>query len=74
MIFHFKADATFDAENMDDAFVRLATHFLALRAGLADTGLEQTGLIEVKKTDGPGTQVPGERNPHPPEASGPTKE
>ena len=47
MNYRFKADATFEAENIKDAFVKLATHFLALHGGIEKTGLGQTGSMKI---------------------------
>jgi len=49
MIFHLSADASFDAESIDDGFIKLANHFLSLRLGKEDTGLEQSGPIKIQR-------------------------
>jgi len=45
--YRFKADATFEAEDIKDAFVKLATHFLALHGGIDKTGLGQIGSMKI---------------------------
>jgi hypothetical protein len=59
MTFRFRADATFEAENIAHAFIKLANHFLSLRLGQKETGLEQTGSIEIKR-DSPDEVPPKE--------------
>ena len=49
MHFRFKADATFEAEDIKDAFVKLATHFLALHEEIDKTGLGQIGSMTISK-------------------------
>lgn len=49
MTFHLRADATFEAEGIDDAFIKLANHFLSLRLGKEDTGLDQSGSIKITR-------------------------
>ena len=49
MHFRFQADATFEAEDIKDAFVKLATHFLALHEEIDTTGLGQTGSMKISK-------------------------
>jgi hypothetical protein len=60
MIFHLRADATFDAESIDDAFIKLANHFLSLRLGKEDTGLEQSGSIKIQRDPSYGVASPTE--------------
>jgi hypothetical protein len=47
-IFSFKADFTFESENIDDAFERLAKHFASLSKGELDTELEIIGDINIE--------------------------
>lgn len=47
MKFELKSDITFFADNLEDAFVKLMGHFLAL-ANDAESGLEFLGTIELK--------------------------
>jgi len=46
MKFNLFADCEFDADNIDDAFVKLAKHFLTLHEG-EDSPLINNGQIEV---------------------------
>lgn len=48
--FHLTADVTFEADNIDDALVRLATHFLWLKSKAEDREtftLRMIGQAEV---------------------------
>ena len=47
MKFRFEADATFEAEDIKDAFVKLASHFRALHGGTDKTGLGQIGSMKI---------------------------
>lgn len=46
MLFRLKADATFLAHNMDEAYVRLARHFLNMALG--DEFSLESGNVEIK--------------------------
>jgi hypothetical protein len=45
-IFHFVADARFEAEDIDDALTKLALHFKDVRDGREST-LDQIGSIGI---------------------------
>ena len=47
MHYRFKADATIEAEDIKHAFVKLASHFLALHEGTDKTGLGQIGSMKI---------------------------
>jgi hypothetical protein len=51
--FNIKADATFLAEDLDDAFLQLAQYFQSLvyAEENEESNLEPTGIISVKKVD-----------------------
>ena len=49
MYFRVVADATFEAENIDEAFVVLAYYFLGLALSEADdTTIFDSGTVEIK--------------------------
>lgn len=45
--FHFKADCTFEADELDEALIYLAAHFMATYMG-RESALEQIGTLELK--------------------------
>lgn len=47
MEFKFKADAKFEAKNLDNACEKLSNHFKAIRNGERDTGLEFIGEMHL---------------------------
>jgi hypothetical protein len=47
MKFHLKADATFEAANMDEALSVLSNHFFAVLAGEADQQIKLTGPVSI---------------------------
>lgn len=47
MKFRLQADITFEADDLDDALVELATHFLLKRASKASR-LVETGCIDLR--------------------------
>lgn len=49
MIFHLKADATFEAENIDDAFKVLRGHFQSLVDG--NSGVTFVGVVEIERRE-----------------------
>lgn len=45
--FHFTADIVFDAEDIDDAFARLAKHFIDRLRVNAEWNLQQVGKMSI---------------------------
>ena len=48
MYFRVVADATFEAENIDEAFVVLAYYFLGLALSESDDPIFDSGTVEIK--------------------------